>query len=162
MADICCAPTDLVEHRANVYACPGCGKHGRQVALITVQAQVAVSLQELVASPYQLCASPGCAVVYYAAGAPPITRAQVREHVFPKEATPDVLICHCFRHSLGAIQQSDQVGRAAILANIVAGTRQGQCACELRNPQGRCCLGDVRRLMRGDELTIDWEGEGAQ
>jgi hypothetical protein len=28
------------------------------------------------------------------------------------------------------------------------GTRQGQYACDLRNPQGSCCLGNARRLMQ--------------
>lgn len=159
MADPCCAP---VEHRDEVEACPGCCHQGRQVALITVQTQVNVSLRELAAAPYHICATPGCAVVYYAVGAPPLMRAQVREPFFPKETTPDVLVCHCFRHSLGALQGSDTAGGSAILADIIAGTRQGQCACALRNPQGRCCLGDVRRLIRGDKLKMNQEDEEAR
>lgn len=145
-----------------VDACPGCGGHGRQVALITVQAQVTVSLRELAAVPYQLCINPTCAVVYYTVGAPPVMRAQIREQFFPKEITPDVLVCHCFRHNLGAIQRSDSAGRSAILTDILVGTQQGQCACTLRNPQGRCCLGDVRRLMRSGKLKLHGEGEEAQ
>lgn len=162
MTESCCTPAVRVEHRSAVNACPGCGEHGHPVSLITVQAQVTISLQELAAAPYQICATPDCAVVYYAVGAPPIMRSQVRERFFPKEAAPDVLVCHCFRHSVGAIKQSNQAGRSGILADIVAGTQQGQCACKLRNPQGRCCLGDVRRLMRRDELELDRGVEEAQ
>jgi hypothetical protein len=66
----------------------------------------------------------------------------------------DALVCYCFRYTLGAIQQGDETERAAILADIVEGTRQGQCACTLRNPHGSCCLGNVRRLMRVDAPTI--------
>jgi hypothetical protein len=154
MADTCCAPAGGAAPVLSAHTCPGCGERGRQVALLTVQAQVAISLRELGATPYHFCATPGCEVVYYAAGSPPILRGQVRERVFQKEPAPDVLVCHCFRYSLGALQQSDEVGRAAILADIVAGTRQGQCACELRNPQGSCCLGNVRTVFRGDEPII--------
>lgn len=58
-------------------------------------------------------------------------------------------------YSLGTLQQSDEAGRAAIFADIVAGTRQGQCACELRNPQGNCCLGNVHRLLRVNEPIVE-------
>jgi hypothetical protein len=87
-------------------------------------------------------------VVYFAAGAPPITRDQIRERVFQKETDCDVLVCYCFRYSRGALQRTDSLGRAAILADVVTGTQQGQCACEVRNPQGSCCLGNLRRLAR--------------
>jgi hypothetical protein len=115
---------------------------------------VTISLRELGSSPYHFCATPGCEVVYYAAGSMPILRGQVRERVFQKEPTPEVQVCHCFRYSLGTLQRSDVAGRAAILADIAVGTRQNQCACELRNPQGSCCLGNVRRLLRiGEPMT---------
>jgi hypothetical protein len=84
----------------------------------------------------------------------------VRERVFQKEPAPDVLVCYCFRYSRVTIQQSDGAGRAAMLADIVAGTRQGQCACELRNPQGSCCLGNVRTLLRSGEPSTEQGTEG--
>lgn len=37
--------------------------------------------------------------------------------------------------------------RYKLSADITAGIRAGQCACDLRNPQGICCLGNVRRLI---------------
>lgn len=154
MTDLCCALVDPPESSTNVGTCPGCGQWGRQVALMTVQAQVAFSLRKLAAAGYRFCATPGCTVVYYAAGAPPIVHSQLRERVFQKEAAGDVLVCYCFRHSVVALQQRDSARHAAILADIVAGTRRGQCACELRNPQGSCCLGNVRQLLRLSEVKL--------
>lgn len=164
MTDACCAPPAWSKRSGSEGACPGCGRRGRPVGLATVQALVAISLRKLAQTPYQFCATPDCAVVYYAAAvaasahAPArgaITRDRLRERVFQKEPFPDVLVCYCFRHTLGAIQQGDEVARAAILADIAEGTRRGQCACTLRNPQGGCCLGNVRRLMRGVEPIPD-------
>lgn len=152
MADTCCAQAIGAAPAVSTHTCPGCGERGRPVTLLTVQAQVAISLRGLRPPPYHFCATPGCEVVYYAAGSPPILHGQVRERVFQKEPAPDVLVCHCFRYSLGALQWSDAASRAAILADIVAGTRQGQCACELRNPQGSCCLGNVRTVLRGEPI----------
>lgn len=147
MARECCTPIARAEPRPKVVACPNCGQRGRQVALITVQAQVAISLRKLMARLYRFCPTPECMVVYYPEGGLPITRDQLRERVFQKEPAADVLVCYCFRYSVGLLQQSSSAERSAILADIVDGTRQGQCACELRNPQGSCCLANVRRLI---------------
>lgn len=145
MGEACCGsnPTNVVQ----VLACPSCGQCGHSVALLTVQAQVAISLRTLAAHGYQFCATQDCPIVYYAANAEPITSDQVRERVFQKEPTGEVLVCYCFRYRVAALQQADQTEQAAILASITAGIQQGQCACELRNPQGRCCLGNVRRVL---------------
>jgi hypothetical protein len=35
----------------------------------------------------------------------------------------------------------------AIVDDIKAGIKAGQCACDLRNPQGTCCLGNVRAWL---------------
>jgi len=62
-----------------------------------------------------------------------------------------VLVRYCFRYPIGLIQQSDPDQRAEILADIVAGTQYGRYACTIRNPQGSCCLGNVRGLLTGRE-----------
>jgi len=161
MADACCAPETPLGGTAVAEHCPGCGKPGRPVGLRTVQSQVAYSLRVLAASPYQFCATQRCAVVYYTTAAPPITCDQLREHVFQKAPGGAVLVCYCFHYRVDVIQQSDRAARAAILADIVAGTRQEQCACALRNPQGSCCLGNVRRLLRMSEPNAIVEVEKA-
>lgn len=114
---------------------------------MTVQAQVVLSLRELVAREYHFCATPSCPVVYFAPNGQAIQQHQLRERVFPKDAADEVLICFCFRYSLGQLRQARRAECAVILADIVAGIQQGQCACTLRNPQGACCLGNVRRIM---------------
>jgi hypothetical protein len=38
--------------------------------------------------------------------------------------------------------------RNAIAVAINAGIRAGACACDLRNPQGACCLGNARALVK--------------
>jgi len=115
-----------------------------------VRALVAVSLREVRGQHYRFCTTSSCAVVYYDTdtGAS-FTRDQLRERVYQKEpGGDDLLICYCFRHTVGAVQGGNQERREAILADITAGIQADQCACDLRNPQGSCCLGNVRRLMR--------------
>lgn len=148
VAESCCSSSASPTSPSAAGICPSCGERGRSVSLLTVQAQIALSLRELGQPPYWFCSSAGCAVVYFASEASPITCDQLRERVFQKALDPGVLACYCFRYSRGALQQADSITRAAILADVVAGTQQGQCACEIRNPQGSCCLGNLRRLAR--------------
>lgn len=66
-----------------------------------------------------------------------------------------LLVCHCFRYSLETLQRGDEAEREAILGSIIAGMRQGQCACELHTPQGSGYLSNVRRLLRVGKTTAD-------
>jgi hypothetical protein len=150
MAEPCCLPPPQPAFELADGVCPGCGGRGRPVVLATVQAQVAISLRELAQGGYYFCSSAGCAIVYFTSCGSAIHHDQLRERVFQKEPRDDVLVCYCFRYRVDTLQRSGSAERAAILADIVAGTQQGQCACDIRNPQGSCCLGNVRGLiMRG-------------
>jgi len=41
----------------------------------------------------------------------------------------------------------------AIKAFVIQQTKEGLCACESRNPSGRCCLADFRRLEQEHQAT---------
>lgn len=112
---------------------------------------LSVSLRQLHDTPYRFCAVPACVVVYFAEdGVQAFTTAEIRERVYQKEPeVDDVLICYCFQHTPGNIrQQFLQSNETGILDDIQAGIRAGQCACDWRNPQGTCCLGNVREFIR--------------
>ncbi|MFQ5578390.1 MAG: hypothetical protein ACE5G8_15520 [Anaerolineae bacterium] len=74
----------------------------------------------------------------------------MREAVYQKEPhNPEVLVCYCFRHSPASIRAELRVaGRSTVVAQINAGIKAGQCACDIRNPQGSCCLGNVSRVVK--------------
>jgi hypothetical protein len=77
------------------------------------------------------------------------TVGQVREGVFQKQPDNDeVYICYCFRHTVGELRISTPEVRKEIIEDINIGIRTGQCACDLRNPQGSCCLGNVYGLIK--------------
>ncbi len=73
------------------------------------------------------------------------TTAAVRERVYQKE--PDaaqIQVCYCFDYRAATLLAASGAEREQIIAEINAGIQAGQCACDLRNPQGSCCLGNVR------------------
>lgn len=164
MSDSCCVPTEVdvtcgvptTAAPAVCVTCPSCRKWGKAVPMETVKAQLAISLHALTQTGYRFCATPDCPVVYFTPdGEGWFTTDQIRERVYQKQPDDDtVLVCYCFAHSASELRNGDVTAQATILADITAGTKQGQCACELRNPQGACCLGNVRRLIRQATLEV--------
>ena len=75
---------------------------------------------------------------------------EIRELVYQKEAhRGDVKICYCFQHTTSTIEQAVYDGdEQTIVDDIQQGIQAGQCACDWRNPQGNCCLGNVRELIK--------------
>ena len=162
MTDSCCCPSeagsevcdlpakDLQRRSHAVNTCPECGKTGKPVQGQTVKALLSVSLRDVQDVQYLFCRTQTCQVVYFSTnGEQTFIVDQVREKVYQKEPeTDDVFICYCFRHKVGDLRAASPEERIAIVDDINTGIDTGQCACDLRNPQGSCCLGNVRGVIK--------------
>ncbi len=156
MAETCRCPSEagagacgLVAVASSV-SCPDCSRTGKPVDALTLKALLAVPLTAVRAVDYLFCPTRDCPVVYYSADQQQRFREQdVRERVFQKHPSDeDVFACYCFRHTLRGIRhEAATAGQSTVVAAITAGIQAGQCACEIRNPQGTCCLGNVRALV---------------
>jgi hypothetical protein len=131
-------------------ACSECGKTGKPIQRQTVKSLLSVSLRQVQDVKYLFCRTQTCPVVYFSDDSEQtFTVQQVREQVYQKEPeAEDVFICYCFRHTVGDLHDASPEDRAAIVDNINIGIMARQCACDLRNPQGSCCLGNVRGLIK--------------
>ena len=129
--------------------CPTNGRKGRRVETLTIRALLNRSLTEVSETKYWFCPDPACPTVYYSHdGSQTFDEAAVRERVYQKHAQDSaVLVCYCFQHTLGAIAADG----ARLEDEISAGVKNGQCACEIRNPQGSCCLGNVKQIVKRAE-----------
>ncbi len=145
---VCEANESTATPPTNGATCATCGQTGKRVEGQTVKALLAVSLRAVQAAEYCFCRTATCPVVYFTGdGTHTFTVDQVRERVYQKESdAPNVLVCYCFRHTMGEVQAAPDP--ATIVADITTGIQAGQCACDLRNPQGSCCLGNVRALIQ--------------
>ena len=162
MTDSCCCPHEAGNEVCDLLAkdfqrslhvlntCPECGKTGKPVQGQTVKALLAVSLPEVQDTQYLFCRTQTCSVVYFSTDDKQyFTVEQIRERVYQKEPDPkDVLICYCFRHTVGDLRAASHEKHIAIINDINAGISAGQCACDRRNPQGSCCLGSVRSEIK--------------
>jgi hypothetical protein len=151
---VCELPSVTVQRKSHLEAfCPECKQKGKVVQGQTVKALVAVSLCSIQETEYYFCRTQSCPVVYYSAdGKSTFTTSQLRERVYQKEPSADeVLVCYCFKHTVADIRNASAEYGDSILKDINTGIQTNQCACDLRNPQGSCCLGNVRGLLKQKE-----------
>lgn len=140
----CCGPKAGCQLAAIV--CPRCGVVGHEVGRETVGAMASLEVPTTVlAHPaFRFCETPTCEVVYYTDDAV-VERAMVRVPVHVKNPGLDVPLCYCFGHTRRSIATDIATnGRSSASIVITREIKAGHCACELKNPSGRCCLGDVR------------------
>jgi hypothetical protein len=120
------------------------------VEATTLKAMLNLPLDVLRNVEYRFCADPNCPTVYYSAdGLQTFSESNVREPVYQKRPTDtDVFVCYCFRHTVGEIRADG----ARVFEGISRKVKNGLCACDLRNPQGSCCLGNVNQLVKQTRL----------
>ena len=131
--------------------CPQCGHKGLSVDNATIKSLISVTLHRVADVEHRFCPAADCSVVYFAEdGSEIFYKHELRERVYQKEPdSEDVLVCYCFFHALGDIQKSvDKDGKSPIIEDIRHGIQQGHCACDWRNPEGQCCLGNVVRIVK--------------
>jgi hypothetical protein len=72
------------------------------------------------------------------------TTADVRVPVWQKLPFGSRLICYCFGESEASIRSEFESARAShAVARVREHIEAERCACEVRNPRGACCLGDL-------------------
>lgn len=147
VASNCCsvAEAETAEER-----CPQCDKKGSDVSLITVgsMAKISVEAYKLGQRSYKLCRNADCPVVYFAHGIS-IDKSELRVPVNFKERHYDGPICYCFNHTMASIRAEMQfTGHSTVQTAITKEIQSGRCACEVKNPAGSCCLGDITRAVR--------------
>ena len=146
-----CELPDTSKQARTTDICPLCGQRGKEVGAQTVTAMLSVSLVHVTHEPYLFCRTQSCPVVYFSAdGRQHFTTGEVRERVYQKEPdADDVFVCYCFRHTPGSIRREiETTGESTVVDAITAGVKAGQCACDVRNPQGACCLGNVHAVVK--------------
>jgi hypothetical protein len=138
--------------------CPTNQRTGKPVDTITLKALLAVPLTEVQSTSYGFCPDPACPTVYFSTDATQcFSEGAVREKVYQKHpADEDVFVCYCFRHTIKSIHtEIRQTGQSTVVAAITAGIQAGQCACDIRNPQGACCLGNVQKIVQHLQTELE-------
>jgi len=102
------------------------------------------ALQRFAPADYRFCQDAGCDVVYFTADGACFMTADVRVPVWQKRPFGERQVCYCFGESESSIRaEIEATGRSSAVERIREHIAAGRCACEVRNPRGACCLGDV-------------------
>ena len=108
------------------------------------------ALRRLEGTNYRFCAAPDCDVVYFdnATGSR-FRKADLLVRVGQKESKDPILLCYCFEFTIADLRKDIIArGETDIPERITEEIRAGHCACEVKNPQGSCCLVDVRDAVK--------------
>ena len=99
--------------------------------------------------PYYCCIEPHCEIVYFSVEFDSVfTVDDLTVKVFAKDQSDDVPVCYCFAWTRERIKkQLVETGRSTALAEISREVKAGTCACDVKNPKGDCCLGDVNSYV---------------
>lgn len=144
--------------------CPRCGATGRVVRAETIQAILSPDHADgLLAVERRFCGTRDCAVLYYGADGRVVEKGAASVRVGVKETDDPVPLCYCFGFSRAEVRRdvADR-GDSDIPARITAEIRAGRCACEVKNPSGACCLGEVNKAVKEarEALSQARGGEG--
>ncbi len=160
----CCSVNHPLPAAPGVMNCPVSGTRSKQVDLLTVKSLVRHLEFAMPATQYYFCASPGCDVVYFPSNprAPSFSRDDLLVRVGAKEPNEEATVCYCFGISRRHIREEvEATGGSSVAQKIKAEIQAGRCACEVKNPSGKCCLGNVLQAIKKTEGS-DLRGEGSR
>ena len=105
---------------------------------------------------FGFCDVASCDVVYVGGDGTLIRKEQLRTRVGIKETEDPIPVCYCFEFTATQIAEDvRQHGRSTIRDYIQEQVRAGRCRCKTTNPAGRCCLGNVGRVIRQTRAIQD-------
>ncbi len=151
----CCSVNTKIGTAPLVMVCPVNGARSKQVDMLTVKSLVRKLPLGMPNTQYYFCGASDCDVVYFAseADAPKFRREDLVVRVGAKETTEPIPVCYCFGFTRKDIENEiAETGRSTVADRIKTEVNAGNCACEVKNPSGKCCLGDVTRTVR-DRLS---------
>jgi hypothetical protein len=150
----CCCPGAIDGGSPSV--CPVSGSAGVAVDRLTVKALlVENALGRLQSGDYRFCPDAACRVVYFNETGHHFFTDDVRVPVWQKLPFGDRPICYCFGESEASIRSElESTSASHAIERIRGHIEAGRCACDVRNPRGACCLGDVTAAVKRVEDSV--------
>ncbi len=152
MSNSCCTIPETNTSGTDI--CPTCGEKGKPVGAETINALVRPEQKPGPGFPSgSYCPNPEDETLYFFdSGFDAISKGDVKVRVGFKETGPPQMVCYCFEHTKDEIQEDWAHGESRIEASIREKVAAGSCSCEIKNPKGKCCLGDMRAAYK--ELDV--------
>ncbi|OIP68424.1 MAG: (2Fe-2S)-binding protein [Oscillatoriales cyanobacterium CG2_30_44_21] len=150
MSDCCTPSNNTLPVEKSISTCPLNGKSGKLVGLVTLKSLlIPTALEQINAeSIYRFCASSDCPVVYFSENQQVFNTYHLKVPVFQKDQDEEVPACYCFGWTRQRIRKEiEEQGQTQAIASISSHIKAKRCGCEFNNPQGYCCLANVRVVI---------------
>ncbi len=147
----CCTP----QPKGKV-ECPSCHEKAKGVLGKTLQHLLREDVKAKLScfDGFYYCKTPTCKVVYFR-GDEILTQDDVSVVVGLKEGAVPATVCYCFEWSKEKIQaELETTGRTTVIEDIKTKMQNPGCSCEILNPSGGCCLGDVAKAVKEIQKTV--------
>jgi hypothetical protein len=131
--------------------CPVNGNKGKRVPTITLKSLLKPRALETLNPEfnYFFCDSMDCSVVYFNQQGQIFLTDEVKVPVYQKDRGEQVPVCYCFNWTRDRIlQEIQQTNHSTAESSIRTHIKAGRCGCEVNNPQGSCCLANVRQEVK--------------
>ena len=147
----CCAEPST---HSSQTSCPKCGQAGKKVDEVTLKSLLGtLALERRSETAHCFCSTSSCSVVYFGASESFATD-EVTVSVFQKHPAPATPVCYCLGIKVEDVRKDVlTTDNSSIEKRIRSLVKADRCACELRNPQGSCCLGNVGQVIRAARKT---------
>ncbi len=132
----CCSSSSCKNKKVRKHSCPVNGKAYAPVSEQTVMQHLR---SPWLWQPQQMyfCNDPECSIVYFGEDDSILTTDALRTAVGIKDKSEQATICYCF-----GITRCQALQNPELKTFVIEQTRKRLCACEVRNPSGKCCLKD--------------------
>ena len=146
MDECCCLPVEI----ATKLACPSCLQTAGRVEATTVKALLTPdALARVNLAGFYFCPSSRCDTVYFSTAGQVFSTADIGVEVWHKQPAGDRRFCYCFEETEGAMRaELERTGRIGAIERVRHHIAERRCACDVRNPRGVCCLGDLSAAVR--------------
>lgn len=124
---------------------------GKQVDHLTLRSLVKNALTPRIrGGQYYFCATASCSIVYFSGNPESHFRKEdFSVRVGMKETSDPLPVCCCFAHTKASIRQEIALmGKSTAEDPVRAEVKAGRGACEIRNPSGACCLGELDAVLQ--------------
>jgi len=103
---------------------------------------------------FYYCKTPTCKTVYFREDTV-LTQEDMCVAVGLKEGATPATVCYCFDWTKEKIKaELEATGKSSALEDIKAKMENPGCSCEVLNPSGGCCLGDVGKAIKALEQQM--------
>lgn len=152
-----CCGVPSSETKRDSKRCPDCREKGQAVSTDTARHLVREErTEQLDGKDLMFCKTPTCSIVYYSPdGGPLFKKSDICVRVGLKETEDPVWVCYCFDISERQIREEiERTGKSTASKRIRMEVEAGNCECEIKNPLGRCCPGEVRAAEKRQRRSL--------